>query len=323
MGGKMNLAGGVMVRWLLVAAIAVVSALPAAAQQRPPQRPEPQAETDAAPLASTALDTRVTPDVSTSVTGQPVTDRRPPAKPPALPQRAQPMTTGKDSPTEDDTDDMALTTGASPNAPNTDTDAHTDTPPAWQALRESDFDHAICRLGLSVLGAKWQAAAPVSDPQHRDCGIARPIRLTQVVPGVDIPGGALMRCDLALALALWTREFVQPAAQHLPGSPRLTGLVPGSTYQWRMRVGGGQSKLSQHALGNAFDIMAFRFHGHDDLTVSPRQDSGDMAEAFQRTVHSAACLYFTTVLGPGSNAAHDDHLHLDLVARKGGWRLCQ
>ena len=40
-------------------------------------------------------------------------------------------------------------------------------------------------------------------------------------------------------------------------------------------------------------------------------------------IRGAACLYFTTVLGPGSNAAHDDHLHLDVKARNGGYRICE
>ncbi|MFD2843675.1 extensin family protein [Paracoccus cavernae] len=29
------------------------------------------------------------------------------------------------------------------------------------------------------------------------------------------------------------------------------------------------------------------------------------------------------MLGPGTNAAHDNHLHLDIKARKGGFRICQ
>lgn len=317
--GPVPVAGGAA-RWLLLAAMAVAPALPGAAQQRPPQRPQPQAIPGAAPPAQA-------PDSAPSGTALSAAPT-PPAPKPAPPGTAAQAEPEPDSAAPPANSPDAATPGKSadpdtapPPAPPAETAPPA--PPAWQALRESDFDHAACRLGLFALGAKWQAAAPVSDPQDRDCGIARPIRLMQVVPGVDIPGGALMRCDLALALGLWTRDFVQPAAQHLAGSPRLTGLVPGSTYQCRIRVGSGQDKISQHALGNAFDVMAFRFEGRDDLPVSPRQDSGDMAEAFQRAVRGAACLYFTTVLGPGSNAAHDDHLHLDLAARKGGWRLCQ
>ncbi|MFD0463084.1 extensin family protein [Microvirga aerilata] len=45
--------------------------------------------------------------------------------------------------------------------------------------------------------------------------------------------------------------------------------------------------------------------------------------AFQAAVQKAACPIFTTVLGPGSDAAHGDHLHLDLRQRKGDYRICQ
>jgi hypothetical protein len=98
----------------------------------------------------------------------------------------------------------------------------------------------------------------------------------------------------------------------------------GTTYDCRGRVGdGGDAKLSEHAFGNAIDISAFTFHDGPTLPVEPRQDSGDPVESFQRAVRGAACLDFTTVLGPGSNASHNDHLHLDIAARNGGWRLCQ
>ncbi len=60
------------------------------------------------------------------------------------------------------------------------------------------------------------------------------------------------------------------------------------------------------------------------VEIAPRDDNGsDMTTAFQRTARASACLYFSTVLGPGSNAAHDDHLHLDVKQRGGGYRLCQ
>ena len=32
---------------------------------------------------------------------------------------------------------------------------------------------------------------------------------------------------------------------------------------------------------------------------------------------------FTTVLGPGSDDFHKTHIHLDLIERKGGYRMCQ
>ncbi|TRW99457.1 extensin family protein [Paracoccus sp. M683] len=191
-------------------------------------------------------------------------------------------------------------------------------------LRESDLSYAACRVTLILLGTEYEELPPLTDADRGDCGIARPIRVTQILPGVALEGGATMRCDTARALGFWLKDFVQPAASRLPGSPRLSGLQLGTTYDCRARVGTGEApKLSEHALGNAIDIAGLAFDGGETIPVQPRQDSGDLVEAFQRAIRGAACLHFTTVLGPGSNAAHDDHLHLDLAARNGGWRLCQ
>jgi hypothetical protein len=44
---------------------------------------------------------------------------------------------------------------------------------------------------------------------------------------------------------------------------------------------------------------------------------------FLGAVRSRACDFFRTVLGPGSDAAHANHLHLDERQRNAGHRLCQ
>ncbi len=196
--------------------------------------------------------------------------------------------------------------------------------PALHArLRESDFDHSACLLELTLLGADYEVQPPITDPEQRDCGIDRPILLRAPLPGIQIPGGAPMRCDTARHLAHWLRDFVRPAAAMLPGQPHLAALEPGTTYQCRATVGDEGTKLSEHAFGNAFDIAAFRLNDGSRIEVAPRADTGDMQQAFQRAVRGTACLHFTTVLGPGANAAHDNHLHLDIKARSSGWRLCQ
>jgi len=40
-------------------------------------------------------------------------------------------------------------------------------------------------------------------------------------------------------------------------------------------------------------------------------------------IKEAACARFTTVLGPGSDGYHESHVHLDIIERRGGFRLCQ
>lgn len=198
-------------------------------------------------------------------------------------------------------------------------------PPRWFTLRETDRGYAACTRALRAMGTVFAEAAPITDPEDRDCGIARPLHVAQILPGVALEGGALMRCETAHALAQWAQGFLRPAAARLAGAPRITGLTLGTTYDCRPRVGTGadQPKLSEHALGNAIDIAAVQFEGAEPLVIEPRRDTGDLAEAVQATLRAAGCLYFTTVLGPGADAAHDDHLHLDIAARNGGWRLCQ
>ncbi|WBU63283.1 extensin-like domain-containing protein [Paracoccus aerodenitrificans] len=196
-------------------------------------------------------------------------------------------------------------------------------PPVWQLYAEDEFSYQSCLLGLSMLRVSYEEIAPLRSSEDRDCGIARPVRITEIQPGLSIAGGADMRCETARQLALWVRRELQPAVRRLPSSPQVSGIIPGSTYQCRARVGGSSEKLSEHALGNAFDVAGLTLSDGSEMMIVPRHDSGTVDEAVQKAIRHGACLYFTTVLGPGSNAAHDNHLHFDIAARSGGWRICE
>ncbi|MBM1814463.1 extensin family protein [Pseudosulfitobacter pseudonitzschiae] len=194
-------------------------------------------------------------------------------------------------------------------------------PPVWQTLQETDDAFVACLGALNELGAVYKVADPQTE-EDRDCGIANPVRLSEPVPGVQIDSPALMRCETAVALGTWLRDFVKPAAATLKRGPVVT-LAKGSGYQCRRRNNLPDGKLSEHAYGNAIDIMAFGFKDGSQIKVTPREREGSREESFQDAVRATACLYFSTVLGPGSDEAHNDHLHLDVIARDGGFRLCQ
>ncbi|UWQ20429.1 extensin family protein [Jannaschia sp. W003] len=190
------------------------------------------------------------------------------------------------------------------------------------ALALGDADHAACLAALDALGAVFAEAEPIIEEGDPDCGILRPVQLEAVRPGVAFSPPAPLRCPAALALAEWTRDFAEPAAERL-GRGAITAIDHGSTYVCRRRNNAPDGKPSEHSFGNAIDIMGFRFADGDPVAVQPRERDGTMAEAFQDAVRASGCLEFTTVLGPRTDEAHADHLHFDIVERQGGFRLCQ
>ncbi|MBA4492236.1 extensin family protein [Paracoccus sp. S1E-3] len=309
-----------MTGWLLATILGVAMMSAPSQAQEPPHRPPGSTAPEAADRGQNgALTDSVRPparpeavskpDATDAAADQPsATDAVPPQPNAANP--APPSSGGTDA-----------APAPPPTAPAT--DPVPAGPPAWQALAEGALPYRFCLMNLNMLGVGYREVAPMTSPEDADCGIARPIQVDSLQPGVTIAGGALMRCDTARRLALWLRAEAQPAAALLPGAPRIAEILPGSTYQCRARVGGASDKLSEHALGNAFDVAGLRFSNGEEMLIEPRDDSGGIEEAFQKAIRYGACLYFTTVLGPGSNAAHDDHLHFDGAVRKGGWRLCE
>jgi hypothetical protein len=192
------------------------------------------------------------------------------------------------------------------------------------AITTPDADEvalAHCEAELRKLGAVFDRQEPLNG--ENGCGIEAPYSVDQIIRNVALSPSSQMRCETALALARWTDTVVVPAAEALPGKITLTGINHGSTYICRRRNNSATGKMSQHAIGNAVDVMSFEFKGHDPIPVSPRAGDGSLEEAFQRAVRGGACLHFTTVLGPGTNASHADHLHLDVITRRGGYRLCE
>jgi len=158
------------------------------------------------------------------------------------------------------------------------------------------------------------------------CGVAKPIGVDEIVPAVSVTPDTQMRCATALALAKWVNQTVVPATESLSSKDNPVSLISlqhASTYVCRRRNNQPDGELSEHAKGNAIDIRAFVFEGRDPISIEPRERTGKIEEAFQKTVRAGACLQFTTVLGPGSDGFHQDHIHLDIAERRGGYRLCQ
>ena len=310
----------IRVRWTAACALLLAVHAPALAQERPPEPQVPLTVPDR-PAAPPGRDDRRPPERPYDESADAVQPDAPAPRPESSrrpPEQPEPDAAQGPAPADSGPEDAA--SNNQPKQP-----FGPPPPPVWFILAEDDAGFAACRLALSLLGTRYTLEPSVTEDENRDCGIARPLRVTEIVPGVRLTGDPVMRCDTVRALGFWTRDFLRPAAALLPGAPRLQALQTGPAYTCRDRVGTGAAdpKPSEHGYGNAIDIMGFQLAGADALTVTPRAGDGDSAEAFLRAARGTACLLFTTVLGPGSNAAHDDHLHLDLAARNGGWRLCE
>jgi hypothetical protein len=188
-----------------------------------------------------------------------------------------------------------------------------------EVLAETPEELSACLAELDRLGVAYEPAEPVTDPANPDCGIANPVTVSALAPGVALEPPSQMRCATAQAGARWIADVVQPLAQKL-GRGEVVAVDQGTAYLCRPRADG---EMSEHAWGNALDVMGFRFSEGEPIPVQPRAGDGTLEEAFQRAVRAGACLDFPTVLGPGSDADHADHLHLDLKARDGDFRICE
>lgn len=193
-------------------------------------------------------------------------------------------------------------------------------PAVSEALAESPDELATCLAELDAMGVAWELADPVTEPGNPACGIANPVVLSEIAPGAALEPASPMRCATALAAARWAVDVVVPLGRKLEGRGGVTAIDQGIPYVCRPRADGA---LSEHATGAALDVMGFRFASGDPIPVQPRAEDGTAEEAFQRAVRAGACLDFPTVLGPGSDEDHADHLHLDVKARDRGFRICE
>jgi hypothetical protein len=148
-----------------------------------------------------------------------------------------------------------------------------------------------------------------------------PMSTGAITPAALTPA-ATLSCPIVSALDRWVAEGVQPAAMRWFGSP-VTEIRQISAYSCRSMVGAGTSRISEHAFGNALDIAGFTLADGRKVTVKNGWRGSPEEQGFLHDVQLYACNTFVTVLAPGYNAAHYDHIHVDLMRRKNGRRPCQ
>jgi hypothetical protein len=139
---------------------------------------------------------------------------------------------------------------------------------------------------------------------------------------VQIKPMATLACPIVSALDRWIAGAVQPAALRWFGQP-VVEIKQISAYSCRGMNGQAGASISEHAFGNALDIAAFVLADGRRVTIKDGWRGAPEEQGFLRDIQGAACDQFTTVLAPGSNAFHYDHIHVDLMRRASGRRICQ
>jgi hypothetical protein len=155
---------------------------------------------------------------------------------------------------------------------------------------------------------------------NNGCGAAGQIQVSAIKlqngKEVTLRPSALIRCETAEVIADWVREDLAPASESYGG---LVRIEVAASYHCRPRNNVRGALMSEHGRANALDVRAIVMSNGRRFGVDLPETPITLLSEMRRS----ACARFTTVLGPGSDGYHENHFHVDLAQRRGGYRLCQ
>lgn len=200
------------------------------------------------------------------------------------------------------------------------------TPPASampDAGQASAADAAACLADLTKLGVTFTQ----SEASFAPCSIDNAVQLDSIKTDNDtvtFNGKPTMKCTFALKFSQWVADVAIPVVRDQEDKA-LTALSTGPGFECRNRNGDTTAKISEHASGNAVDIDQIVLADKSRIAISQVANTADPHYRMLMALRTSACGYFTTVLGPGSNAAHASHYHFDLGVhgKSGNYRICE
>ena len=198
--------------------------------------------------------------------------------------------------------------------------------PAENAQPEPVLDQA-CLDRLGAAGIEFESITLPPAPKS-GCAIDTPVRLKAIKlaprwrTSIRLPDEPTLSCRFGERFGHWLRDLVAPLiAGEL--AVELKSVRTGPGYECRNRNRAEAGKISAHASGLAADVASFELANGRTLTVKP--DGDEHSQATVAAIRVAACGWFTTVLGPGSDPAHADHMHVDIMQHGSSdrYRICQ
>lgn len=153
-----------------------------------------------------------------------------------------------------------------------------------------------------------------------ECGATDAVQMDSVMlpdqSKIAVLPAAIMRCPMAEEVAQWVREDVAPSLKNLPP---LRALDNFASYDCRGRNNVRAAQMSEHGRADALDVRDFKLADGRELGLTDINIPKDWREAIRTSV----CARFSTVLGPGSDGYHEEHIHLDLEFRRNNYKICQ
>jgi hypothetical protein len=177
---------------------------------------------------------------------------------------------------------------------------------------------SACELRLSRL-ATFKPLPMLIGPG--ECGATDAVLLDSVIlpdqAKVAVSPPATLRCPMAEQIAQWVRDDVAPTVLKLGGP--LRGLDNFDSYECRGRNRIRGAVLSEHGRADALDVRLFKLADGRELTLT----DVNVDKTWRDALRGSACARFSTVLGPGSDGAHEEHIHLDLAERRNNYKVCE
>jgi hypothetical protein len=184
---------------------------------------------------------------------------------------------------------------------------------AWRLWRAT-HDPALCATVLASTGLQYRPIPDSIGPGG--CALQNVVRIERAQ--VSFNHSFLASCPLALGVALFERQYLQPAAQAVYGEP-VTQITHVGSYACRNIDHEKVGELSEHATANALDITGFILADGTRVSIEHDWGAASPAAAFLQQVHAGACAVFHVVLGPDYNGLHRTHFHVDM----GRYSVCR
>jgi hypothetical protein len=193
---------------------------------------------------------------------------------------------------------------------------------SMSAMSAADF--AAC---VSALRSDKVVFEELGAAKDEGCELSGAVRLVSVATpfgDVAIAGKPTMLCSFARQFSAWSRDVAAPLTLAYTGQ-RLAEIAAGSAFACRARYDKPGAVPSEHAKGDAIDILSFGLADNGRIRVKEPESDIPQAHDLVRALRTTACGYFTTVLGPGSDSFHADHLHFDTGLHGGttNYRICE